>query len=124
MTEGPLMLIINTNGTACTERLPDLPDPDLVSEDNQLRRLQQIVGGWIEAIGTDDGWCAYLNEEGKILGQSPNPAAERLARHLGWIPLRGDFLVGPVVFLGTDGSENSDVPGHVLAIARQMGMLA
>lgn len=90
--------------------------------DTDLQSLQKIVGGWIEAVSPVDGkWHAYVDEEGKIKdGMRFNPRATLLAHELGW-PM-GDIIYGPAVFLG-DGrdGEEADVPGVVIATAKNMG---
>jgi hypothetical protein len=75
--------------------------------DPTLATFQELVGGNIEAI-SGQGWTAYLNEEGKLAELPGNPAATLLAARLGWIYLPGDFLVGPVVFLGPVDDEGDD----------------
>ena len=62
-----------------------------------LAQLQEIVGGYIECIPSNDGRTVVLNEEGKLKGLSPNPKATAL---VSLFP--GDYLVGDVLFT-TDG---------------------
>lgn len=119
MTNGPLMLVINTNGTAHIGYLPS-------GQHEQLGALNDIVGGYIEAIaGTDTRWHAYLNEEGKLLGLPVNYWAWEVAVRHGWAA-GGDFLAGNVVFLGDSAldGEEADVPGDLLETARELGLLA
>lgn len=108
-----MALVIEPDGTSRTERLPS-PDLEL------LRAVENIVGGFIEAIGIVGEWIAYLNEEGlneegKTTGLPANPAADALARRLGWRPSWGEYLCGPVVFTGSHGVIEIDVPDKVLS---------
>lgn len=100
---------------------PDKPAEIRVVEP-VLKTFQGLVGGWIEVI-SGEGWCAYLNEEGKIAGLPVNAAADSLARRLGWESLPGDVLVGSVVFCGPLDGEG-DVTGvewRVVALAAAEG---
>lgn len=54
---------------------------------NDLRTLQEAVGGYIEHVDFIDGIGLIVNEEGKFLGQLPN------------FMLRGDLIVGTAVFV-------------------------
>lgn len=106
-------LLINTDGTASMIKITD-----------DYSSLYDIVGGYIEPIAPVDGgygnWHAYVNEEGKIHELESNPAATAFARSIGWAPYGGDFLVGPVVFLGPNAKDHSaegDVPLEVVGAA-------
>ena len=70
-----------------------------------LVRLQQAVGGYIEAI-SGPGWHAYINEDGLMLRLPPNLRATRLAEQFGWVA--GQPLVGTVVFLGSGSPNDGD----------------
>lgn len=50
------------------------PDaPAYVSEiENELRRMQEVVGGYIETVRLTDGIRVVCNEEGLIWGLPPN----------------------------------------------------
>jgi hypothetical protein len=77
---------------------------------------QGIVGGWIQGIG-GDGWSAYVNEEGKLMGQSVNVAANNILAALGWVGAGRDFVVGPVVIVGPPNAkhDDTDLPDDILA---------
>ena len=59
-----------------------------------LIELQQLVGGYIEALRTSDGRWLFLNEDGKRLELPPNSAATFLMRGL----IRpDDYIVGNAI---------------------------
>ena len=114
---GPLALIIRPDGTGELTRLPD-------AAGGQLKALNEILGGYLEAVatGTSD-WLAYINEEGKRLELVFNAQADAMVRALGFRFMHGDYLVGPAVFLGRDGSpDEADVPQRVVDLARAAGI--
>lgn len=117
---GPLVLVIEPDGTARTERLPS----------GDLAHSQRIVGGWVRPIGGQfDGaeWVVYVNDDGHAMGQPDNRIAHALATILGFRFLPGDHLTGPAVFLGrrpgADGPVDADVPAGVLQYVRAAGIL-
>lgn len=69
---------------------------------NDLKELQQIVGGYIEVVTmqNDAGtrFILIINEEGKINGLDPNF----------W--MYGDLVVGPAIFAGENHEEFDDCP--------------
>ena len=59
-----------------------------------LPELQALVGGYIEALRTEDGGWLFINEDGKRLRLVPNPVATEFMRNR----LRpDDYIVGPAV---------------------------
>ena len=64
---------------------------------NELSALQSAVGGYIEAITLMDGVVMLVNEEGKLRNMEPN------------FRYKDDVIVGPVLFLGTDGEDFSSI---------------
>lgn len=76
--------------------------PELVEVENELKPLQDLVGGHIEAVMWDPDTVMFVNEDGKASG---------LACNFGW---RGDIIVGPAVWVGVDGEELADVYPDVL----------
>lgn len=85
--------------------------------------LSAGVGGYVEALGLDcvDGVVMWLNEEGKLFGLAPNPAAHALVADAGLAP--GDVIVGDVVLTGM----NSDGDAVALSdeqVAALMALLA
>lgn len=113
---GPLALVIQPDGTATAERLPENPAACLAV-------LNQIIGGHFEAIG-DSRWCAYTIEDVRDLADpQSNPAADRLASLLGWRTHPMGGMRGAVVFLGHHGVAETDVPEDALALAHQLGLI-
>jgi hypothetical protein len=104
------VLVLHPDGTWHERYLEARPERAL------LAALQDLVGGWVEAIG-DSEWVAYCDEEGKIKDppRPPNPGATFLAGALGWRWQAGDYLAGTVVFLGRQGEHEATVPGRVTA---------
>lgn len=66
---------------------------------NTLEALQELVGGYIEAITAPIGeGCVFImNEEGKLRGMEPN------------FHYRGDVFVGPVFICGRSGEDFSNL---------------
>jgi hypothetical protein len=115
MSDGRMMLVVEPAGKA---RLVPLP----VTQDEINAALKQAVGGWLEGV-TGREWVAYCDEDGKGKGLPANEAATILAVKFGW-RTRGDFLVGPVVFVGNDGSpDECSVPQELIDAVRGWGLL-
>lgn len=102
----------------------DVASPMVITVDaDDLKMLQRLVGGTLEGISGGDwkAWHAYLNEEGKMLGLSPNYQATSLARKLGWLGAEDDIICGAVVFMsGNDEGEEVDVAMHVVKEASEI----
>lgn len=75
-------------------------DPRSMVIPNELKVMQQLVGGHIETLRISDNGILVMNEEGKLLGLEPN-------FYLGAI---GDTIVGPVLVVGKNGDEFADLP--------------
>lgn len=89
---------------------------EVVETRTDLASMRALIGGgWLEGVGAtiESSWHAYCDEDGKNKGLPMNPVATVLAQRLGWPT--GDVLCGTVVFLGTDGPHEADVPDEVLA---------
>lgn len=72
--------------------------PEVVEIENDLKALQQAVGGWIETVTLPYGLCVICNEEGRLMDLPFNTI-------FAGIPLVGTFLV-----VGTKGEDFADVP--------------
>lgn len=88
---------------------------------NRLSELQEIVGGMIEMLPFSppaSGAHCYINEEGKLIGLPLNELATLLMRD---IISYDDFIVGPMVVLGSDdfGGED-DVPNDAVQYIQQV----
>jgi len=70
--------------------------------DNKLETLQELVGGYIETVTMTLDSCIIVNEEGRILGLPHN------CNYL------GIDVCGPMLIVGVDGDEFTDVPLSVV----------
>ncbi len=85
-------------------------DPDgthrVTEIENNLGAFQAVVGGYIEGVFGREA-VMYVNEEGLLMGLTPNPLATMFAqRVLG----AGVVLVGTALILGPGDSEGNDTP--------------
>lgn len=69
---------------------------------NKLETLQELVGGHIETVTMTMDSCIIVNEEGRILGLPHN------CNYL------GIDVCGPMLIVGTQGDEFTDVPLSVV----------
>ena len=81
---------------------PDEPYGHVATINNTLEKLQEFVGGPIEAVTLNADAVIICHEEGKILGLKPN-------FYKGSLPY-GDLIRGTVVIVGVDGDEFTDCP--------------
>ena len=73
-------------------------EPEVKEIKGELHEMQEIVGGWIEAVKLVDNILCVCNEEGKLKGLMPN------------FLFNGDVIVGNVFFVaaGYDDFESLD----------------
>jgi hypothetical protein len=95
------------------------PEVRTIDPDTDLR---PIIGGWLECLRVNDRVHAYIDEEGKIKGLTPNAVGTHLLVALGLRLRPGDWIVGPVVLCGSredggyaDGEEH-DLPEDVITV--------
>ena len=64
---------------------------------DELKTLQGLVGGWIQAVDLKPNLTLWVNEEGKLDGLPVNGFATEM-----WDSVYGatDIVVGPAVFTG------------------------
>ena len=74
--------------------------------ENTLERLQKLVGGRIETLWFAKNVWMIVNEEGKIRDLPFN------------FYLWDDVIVGPAIFVGSDGDELDDCPVSAQTIDR------
>lgn len=79
----------------------EIPDKD------ELDTLQQLVGGWIEYVPTEQDVTLYCNEEGKLQNLPPNSLATAI---FGKLLMPHDFLAGDVVVCGPLDEEGYSLP--------------
>jgi len=89
-----LAITLNTEGEAKEVQLPE--------GGSQLERLQEAVGGLIQAVDFTENLTLWCNEEGKIYGLPINTMATFL-----WEKYFGmtDYICGNVIFTGGTGDE-------------------
>ena len=71
--------------------------PKLIDIENSLEALQAAVGGYIETITVTSDACIICNEEGRLLNLPFN------------CKLCGKNFVGPLLVVGVDGDEFTDL---------------
>lgn len=99
------------------------------SEDNDpnYHQIRDGVGGYIEPLRVANDLLIYLNEDGKALHLPLNSLATRfvILRYQTKGVHFGDSILGPVVFVGDDGSPNSTgIPDRWIEVFTKMGMPA
>lgn len=97
-----LGIVIKADGTL--ERL------DLSESEQELKSLQNAVGGYVQVIELEDDFTMWANEEGKLLGLEENKIATVI-----WevrFGLDTDIICGDVVFTG-----GMDEDGETLTIS-------
>jgi hypothetical protein len=89
-------VIIRTTGLTELVNLDEAKD--------QLKFMQEVVGGWIEAVDVQDNMTLWCNEEGKLMGLDPNyVAVSKTSAHEVLMP--GDIIAGDVIITGGTGSD-------------------
>lgn len=66
--------------------------------ENNLEKLQEIVGGYIETVTITNDICIVCNEEGRI---------KKLAENC---KILGVDFVGTIIFIGTNDDEFANLP--------------
>jgi Domain of unknown function (DUF3846) len=77
---------------------------DVLEEKPDLRKMQDVVGGYIEAVRMSDtyyGSIMWLNEEGKLKGLEPNVIATMMVSDI----IAPDYIVGNVLITGDEDKE-------------------
>ena len=89
-----LAITLDTEGVA--------KEIELVEGESQLAKLQEAVGGLVQAVDFTENLTLWCNEEGKLYGLPINPMATFL-----WEKYFGltDFICGNVIFTGGTGDE-------------------
>lgn len=75
-------------------------------EDDSLKKLQDAVGGLIQAVDLHDDLTLWCNEEGKLIGLTPNVIGTHLyEKNFGMV----DVIMGDVVFTGGTDDEGDNL---------------
>lgn len=74
---------------------------DVIDVPNELRALQQAVGGRIEPVRLKDGGIMIVDEEGLLKQYPRNDLASIISGH---------HIYGTALIVGVDGEEFDDVP--------------
>jgi hypothetical protein len=93
VNEGPVVATLGVDGHVDVWRMD-------ANAGSHLREIRAVVGGYIEGIRLGADVYMYVDEEGKLKGLPMNSRATALAIGAG-LP---DFVVGPVLLVGFDGS--------------------
>jgi hypothetical protein len=89
-----LAITLNAEGEA--------KEVELTEGESQLDKLQEAVGGLVQAVDFTPNLTIWVNEEGKLIGLPINPMATFLwERYFGLT----DFICGNVIFTGGTGEE-------------------
>lgn len=72
-------------------------DYEEIDIENDLKSLQEAVGGYIQAVPVDEYTAVICDEEGRLKGLPDN------------CMFRGISFVGTILIVGTDGEEFTDV---------------
>ena len=75
-------------------------------EDDSLKKLQGAVGGWVQAVDLQDNLTLWCNEEGKLIGLTPNIIGTHMfEKSFGMT----DVIMGDVVFTGGTDDEGDNL---------------
>lgn len=80
-----------------------------IEVENELKPLQQAVGGYLESFTFAEDACVLCNEEGRIKGLPYNTT------------ICGVSFVGPILIVGTAGEDFSDLTERQEHALRAMG---
>lgn len=88
-------------------------------QDNELKVLQSVVEGLIEPVDLANTLTMWVNEEGKLIGKTPNPFATEA-----WFRKYDatDIVVGTVAFTGGTDAEGATLglPENILAMLQTL----
>ncbi|MFH8253086.1 DUF3846 domain-containing protein [Microbacterium sp. B2969] len=82
-----------------------------IDDEHKLTALQQLVGGYVQAISLTENVDLVMHEEEKFIrGHKANPVAGRLLHHFDIALTPGDYIAGDAVLVGVDGPDWISVP--------------
>jgi hypothetical protein len=75
-------------------------------EEDSLKKLQGAVGGWVQAVDLQENLTLWCNEEGKLIGLTPNVIGTHMfEKSFGMT----DVIMGDVVFTGGTDDEGDNL---------------
>lgn len=84
-------------------------DPRQLVLPNELKPLQDLVGGYIESVTFGSDWLVLCNEEGRLMGMPYN------------CEVCGVDFVGPIIFVGYNSEGDfTDFPASVEQLKKVM----
>ena len=102
----------------------------LIDIEQNVKVLQDAVGGYIEAVISTDDWVMYANEDGLRLNLPLNRKASSLVLAICEVggrpvPLGAGQLVGDVVITGYDDEgDNAPIPESWVQQFKDLGLWA
>lgn len=90
-------------------KIPVEGKAEIIEIDNELKPLQEAVGGYIETLTIASDCCLIVDEEGALKGKPINPTASRL----------GAPLVGDVLVVGVHYDHFVDVPEPMIEMMKE-----
>ena len=78
----------------------------LDNETDSLKKLQEAVGGWVQAADLRDDLTLWCNEEGKLIGLTPNIIGTHLYEKNFAVT---DTIMGDIVFTGGTDDEGDNL---------------
>jgi len=75
-------------------------------EEDSLKKLQGAVGGWVQAVDLHDDLTLWCNEEGKLIGLTPNVIGTHLYEKNFSVL---DVIMGDIVFTGGTDDEGDNL---------------
>lgn len=85
---------------------------EAIEVDNELRSIQQEVGGYLESFTFAEDACVLCDEEGRMKGKQHN------------ISVCGVPFVGTILVVGVDGENFTDLTERQEEALRSMGVVS
>lgn len=79
-------------------------DPEVMEIQNDLKVLQELVGGYVQSVTMADDLMMLMDDDGRMKGKNANVFFTKY----------DDFIFGPVVFTGVNGKEFASISDKYL----------